>query len=400
MKKKLFLIPLAVLLLCVAAVPALASGLSGNAAGSADLRYNNMQFAPVSGSSFTEGNIPWYCSVQLSPGGDKEWSSYYSTDIGRFDKVRVVLYRLNSSSYWGVWQSYYKTLSTESYAKLRSVYFSDGGVVNLPAGSYRISLEALWDGATGENFTVVRTNDFVVNPRPAATATPKPTPRPTATPTPRPQLATVTLVHRLSSTGQVLYQIDVQAPSGYQTFYPYWGSNEYDLITSPNVSLYLYPNGHYYVYFEYAPKYVAPTAAPTPVPTPRPTPKPTAVPTPRPAIPTPGYTYDPQNPFLYGIQEYDYCLAPEYCVDPDADPMNYCYLYSKASDINGRNMGRYEKGETVKVINYYGGNHGKWNYCYVITKDNKLGYMHDYALKPIEESPYYQQMILNQNNGW
>ncbi|MBQ4640934.1 MAG: hypothetical protein IJB69_10540 [Clostridia bacterium] len=47
-------------------------------------------------------------------------------------------------------------------------------------------------------------------------------------------------------------------------------------------------------------------------------------------------------------------------------------------------MGKYEKGVVVKVIEYYGGNHGKFNYCYVITQDDKLGYMHDYALQPVD----------------
>ena len=97
-----------------------------------------------------------------------------------------------------------------------------------------------------------------------------------------------------------------------------------------------------------------------------------------------GNSYDPNNPFLYGIEDYEHCLAPEYRVDPLQKPWNYCYLYSEASDINGRNMGKYEKGVVVKVIEYYGGNHGKFNYCYVITQDDKLGYMHDYALQPVD----------------
>ena len=69
-----------------------------------------------------------------------------------------------------------------------------------------------------------------------------------------------------------------------------------------------------------------------------------------------------------------------YVVD-STSPYGYCYLYSKASDSSGRNLGRYDNYETVKVIEYYGGQQGKYNYCYVITHDNKLGYIHDYSLR-------------------
>ncbi len=389
MKKKLLFMSVVALFLCLAALPALAYGISGTATGSVDIRYENLQFAPVTGTSFTEGMVPWYCSVKLSPQNDKEWQSYYSTDVGRFTQVRVVLYRLNGSLYGGTaWQSYWRTLSAKGYDKVREASFSDGGLVQLPAGNYRISLETLWNGATGENYTTVCSNDFVVNP--------KPTPLPTATPAP--QYATVTLLHQASGTGQILYQMDITAMPGNQNFYPAWAHQDYSLVSNSCVQLYVQANNHYYVTFLYAKNNITPqpTRVPTPVPTPRPTPKPTRVPTPRPATPEPGQAYDPENPFLYGIREYDYCMAPEYCVDPEQEPWNYCYLYSKASDINGRNMGRYDKGQVVKVIKYNGGNHGKWNYCYVMTKDNKLGYMHDYALKPIEESQvYYNMYILN-----
>lgn len=60
MKKRPLLVTLLVLLVCMLAVPALADGFAGDAS---DIRCENMQFAPVTNSSFTEGNIPWYCSV-------------------------------------------------------------------------------------------------------------------------------------------------------------------------------------------------------------------------------------------------------------------------------------------------------------------------------------------------
>ena len=63
-------------------------------------------------------------------------------------------------------------------------------------------------------------------------------------------------------------------------------------------------------------------------------------------------------------------------------PYGYAYLYSNASDRNhlSRNLGRYDNGSYVYVINYYGGQDGRYNYCYVRTVDGRVGYMHDYAL--------------------
>ena len=63
-------------------------------------------------------------------------------------------------------------------------------------------------------------------------------------------------------------------------------------------------------------------------------------------------------------------------------PNGYCYLYSAASDRDeiGYNMGRYDNGEFVYVLEYEGGKDGRFNYCYVLTQDGKYGFMHDYAL--------------------
>ena len=65
-------------------------------------------------------------------------------------------------------------------------------------------------------------------------------------------------------------------------------------------------------------------------------------------------------------------------------PRGYTYLYSKASDRDAisRNLGRYNNGELVYVLEYYGGQDGKYNYCHVQTQDGKTGYMHDYSLTP------------------
>lgn len=66
-------------------------------------------------------------------------------------------------------------------------------------------------------------------------------------------------------------------------------------------------------------------------------------------------------------------------------PKGYTYLYSGPSDRGGtsRNLGRHENGETVYVLNYYGGQEGKYNYCRVRTEEGEIGYMHDYALQRV-----------------
>lgn len=74
--------------------------------------------------------------------------------------------------------------------------------------------------------------------------------------------------------------------------------------------------------------------------------------------------------------------APEYVVD-SRDPYGYCYLYSKGSDITGTNLGRYDNGETVKVLCRNAAKEGRFVYSLVITQDNLLGYVHDYAIRPI-----------------
>lgn len=85
-----------------------------------------------------------------------------------------------------------------------------------------------------------------------------------------------------------------------------------------------------------------------------------------------------------------------YVVDSDS-PKGYCYLYSAASDRDGRsrNLGRYDNGEFVYVMNYYGGKDGKYNYCYVQTQDGKTGYMHDYSL-----TRYYGNVWADSSTGW
>ena len=70
-----------------------------------------------------------------------------------------------------------------------------------------------------------------------------------------------------------------------------------------------------------------------------------------------------------------------YVVDSES-PKGYCYLYSAASDRDhlSSNLGRYDNGEYVYVLEYYGGQDYQNNYCYVLTQDGKYGFMHDYVL--------------------
>jgi len=57
------------------------------------------------------------------------------------------------------------------------------------------------------------------------------------------------------------------------------------------------------------------------------------------------------------------------------DPWGYCYLYSAPSDRdeNSDNLGRYENGEVVYVMDYNGGWDGRFRYCRVQTMDGQTG---------------------------
>ena len=61
---------------------------------------------------------------------------------------------------------------------------------------------------------------------------------------------------------------------------------------------------------------------------------------------------------------------PEYVIE-SFEPNGYCYLYDKPSDVYGRNLGRHENGEIVKVIGY---EHSGW--YFVVCSNGKTGYVH------------------------
>ena len=80
-----------------------------------------------------------------------------------------------------------------------------------------------------------------------------------------------------------------------------------------------------------------------------------------------------------------------YVVDSDS-PKGYCYLYSQPSTRDGvsRNLGRYDNGEYVYVIEYDAD-----GYCRVQTQDGKTGYIGAKALRR-----YYGDVWADSAPGW
>ena len=76
-------------------------------------------------------------------------------------------------------------------------------------------------------------------------------------------------------------------------------------------------------------------------------------------------------------------------------PNGYCYMYNKPSSIDGRNMGRFDNGSFVKVI--------EWNengYSYVISTSGKTGYIGSKALTKYSDTlnrPVYR--VQNENGS-
>ena len=64
------------------------------------------------------------------------------------------------------------------------------------------------------------------------------------------------------------------------------------------------------------------------------------------------------------------------------EPKGYCYLYSNPSsmDDKSRNLGRYDNGEWIYVLDYYAGEEGGAYYCRVQTLDGKNGYIRSTCL--------------------
>lgn len=71
-----------------------------------------------------------------------------------------------------------------------------------------------------------------------------------------------------------------------------------------------------------------------------------------------------------------------YVVD-STEPKGYCYMYSKPSSMGGdsRNLGRYDNGEIIFVMDYDAGQEGRDQYAYVQALDDKTGYIRVTCLK-------------------
>ena len=74
--------------------------------------------------------------------------------------------------------------------------------------------------------------------------------------------------------------------------------------------------------------------------------------------------------YPYNYYDYYQYAYPEYTVQ-SYNPNGYSYLYNKPSSVNGQNLGSYNNGESVQVID--------WNasdgYAFVLCSNNSVGYM-------------------------
>lgn len=78
-------------------------------------------------------------------------------------------------------------------------------------------------------------------------------------------------------------------------------------------------------------------------------------------------------------------------------PNGYCYLYDQPSDVYGQNLGRHENGELVTVIEYDARNGG---YYRVICSNGKVGYIHEYALRPVYQKRAGYEVYSTQPMGY
>lgn len=339
MKKYILILFLLVLSLCAVTCSA-SAGLNPD--------FRNIQLSPADGSVYSNGNISWSCSGTLAL---DEYFMSWIVEVATntcYQGLSVELYELvevpgafTTNGYTSqLDEQYVQSIYNTSYNNIAEVDFSAGGTLQLDSGNYRIKIVATLDEVHSQPYTkVVASHDFTVN----QPVTPPPAP-------PAPQTATI-IINHLSDDGRYLGSFTMTANVGehkgiYANAYEY---PNYDLVSANPVNLYV-QSGTNTVTFIYRER----TAQNNP-------------PTDRPM----------------GNDEYSLSNYPVYRVDPTQEPWEYCYLYSAPNDNTGRNMGRYNKGTEVKVIEYYGGGHGKFNYCFVLTQDNQKGYMHDYALQPV-----------------
>lgn len=78
------------------------------------------------------------------------------------------------------------------------------------------------------------------------------------------------------------------------------------------------------------------------------------------------------------VHEDSYKPVQDYAVVNSSNPKGYCYLYDAPSSITGRNLGRYDNGSWVRVINWYADD----NYAQVeCVSTNKIGYINKQCLE-------------------
>lgn len=81
---------------------------------------------------------------------------------------------------------------------------------------------------------------------------------------------------------------------------------------------------------------------------------------------TNGYCYVYCSNGKYGYIHDDALMRVTWVRNPwyivsSTEPMGYCYLYSEASSVNGMNLGRYDNGELIEIIDW----DADENYAYV-----------------------------------
>ena len=75
------------------------------------------------------------------------------------------------------------------------------------------------------------------------------------------------------------------------------------------------------------------------------------------------------------------CLAfADAYIVASTEPNGYCYLYDKPSSTNGRNLGRYDNGAWIDILDW----NADKNFAYVLTCDDQTGYMRKSSLIPID----------------
>ena len=82
---------------------------------------------------------------------------------------------------------------------------------------------------------------------------------------------------------------------------------------------------------------------------------------------------------------------PLYVVD-SYSPSGYCYMYDRPTSTYGNNLGRYNNGETLKVISTKTGN----EFYLVVDRNNQVGYVNGECLIPYGHQPRLPRVLCGQ----